>query len=131
MKVLDIELAEGRRVPWGWGIAWPRWNRAAFVILPVPLNWAARWIRSIYFVLIGTRKRMGWVDRQVEIALQRHLALYRDQVEKLSDLRETQPIMITILRQRVRFLEAQHDLDQRMLGLMSFLDRANVPKSLG
>jgi hypothetical protein len=45
------EVAEGERLPWGHGAAYPLVTRAAWVTYPVPLNLLVRWIRSFYFSL--------------------------------------------------------------------------------
>jgi len=45
------EIGECERLPWGWGVAWLRWDAQRAVILPVPVNLLAAWIRAIYFQL--------------------------------------------------------------------------------
>ena len=53
------EVAEGERLPWGYGVSYPLVTKPAWVIYPVPLNLLVRWARSFYFMLAcSTRMTM-------------------------------------------------------------------------
>ncbi len=48
MKILDLELARGDRIPFGWGIAWAMPNQLAYVVLPMPLHVIAGFVRRVW-----------------------------------------------------------------------------------
>jgi len=43
-EIFRRELFEGEKIPFGWGVAYPEWNRHAFILYPTPgesiLSWA-------------------------------------------------------------------------------------------
>lgn len=61
MKLSAIKIMEGEAAPWWYGFAYRLENEAAIVCYPVPLNLAARWIRSAWRWV-----RMSPVERQSE-----------------------------------------------------------------
>lgn len=46
---LGRDVANGGLIPTGYGIAWKCWDRDAFVIMPVPLNLVASWLRALWY----------------------------------------------------------------------------------
>ena len=65
MKLRSV--LEGDMLPWGYGIAWHRWERNAPVIMPIPFNVIAGWVREVYF-LLAYKLQPRWI-RQREVAI--------------------------------------------------------------
>ena len=53
MKIIyiGIKLAEGQRLPHGYGLAYRDYSRDCGVFYPIPLNFLVRIAREIYFIL--------------------------------------------------------------------------------
>jgi len=45
-------IEAGARPPFGYGFAWPEFASCYTVIMPIPLNFIARWARAIYQRLV-------------------------------------------------------------------------------
>jgi len=56
------EYAEGRKLPWGCGIAYHDWLKHSVIILPIPINLIVRWLRELWFILGRPSKR----DREIQ-----------------------------------------------------------------
>lgn len=63
MKILDLHLAEGGRIPRGFGIAWTCPNQLAYVVLPIPFHWIAGFVRRAWHeFLLGYRGEASLKD---------------------------------------------------------------------
>lgn len=48
MIFTDLELSQGARVPFGYGVAWQRQTSLTYVVLPMPLHFIAGFIRRAW-----------------------------------------------------------------------------------
>lgn len=55
MLMLQRYVEEGARTPWGYGLAWWDFMRNGWIAYPVPLNFAARWLRDLWWWLAKWR----------------------------------------------------------------------------
>jgi hypothetical protein len=47
--VSERQIAEGMKIPWGYGIAWAAFERRVFICYPFPLNWIFAALRKLWF----------------------------------------------------------------------------------
>ena len=44
------EIEEGESVPWYYGFAWRNYTRNTTVVVIIPFNWIAMWLRRLWFM---------------------------------------------------------------------------------
>lgn len=52
MKIMARDLAEGERIPRGYGLAYHDWERDILIVYPLPFNLLAALMRRLYYRLV-------------------------------------------------------------------------------
>lgn len=56
LRMTGVQLCEGQRIPWGWGMAYRDFARDTAVCWPLPFNWFVRWVHQLYWFLVWPKK---------------------------------------------------------------------------
>lgn len=79
--MLKRTISDGEKLPWGYGIAYARWDCRRFVCYPVPLNILVHRLREFWFWLISSestqRERIEELSALLDHERQRNYDLTR------------------------------------------------------
>lgn len=105
--ISDIELYGNARLPRFWGIAWRRTNEMTYVLLPIPFNVVARYVRDAWFaVLHFFYFRATWKDYE-QVPFDWRMS-ERKKIRESVDRQNASEI--EMLRQEVAYYKKSHDM---------------------